>query len=369
MNRSMSTALTVGERGLVARASPAVPGWAPSCPASPVGQGARPRGRASPAEQGCSLEVMLPGAQVVTPEAVVLDLPTASVGSRPLCRLLDVLLTLVSLFVLLIVLSVAAGLSSSGGVVVLIVYLVGLLGVLVLYPALMEGLWGGRTVGKLVLGLRVVRTDGGPIGFSQAAVRARSAWWRCGDAGGAGHHMYLRVRQRPAPRRHGGRNRRPARTPWGSPPSGERAGPARVRTAGADNGCRGHEPHDYELVRSFLVRWREFGDPQRRVLAANLAGPLWQRFRHPLPAGLGPDYYLACLGAAYQFRHPAHVPAPVPSNQPPSWGSPAGGDAATAPQGWESVTAPSSPSAAGAPAWGNGNSVAEPGANGWSAPG
>ena len=39
------------------------------------------------------------------------------------------------------------------------------------YPILMEWLTRGRTLGKIWLGLRVVRDDGGPIGFRQALVR------------------------------------------------------------------------------------------------------------------------------------------------------------------------------------------------------
>ena len=68
---------------------------------------------------------------------------------------------------------------------------------------------------------------------------------------------------------------------------------------------------DYELVRSFLVRWREFPGQQRAAVAATVAAPLWQRFRHAVPAGLGPDYYLACLGAAYQYRHPSSTSTAV----------------------------------------------------------
>ena len=74
---------------------------------------------------------------------------------------------------------------------------------------------------------------------------------------------------------------------------------------------------DYELVRSFLVRWRDFAGPQRAAVAARLAAPLWQRFRHPLPAGLGPDYYLACLGAAYQYRHHSGPFGPLQAASPP----------------------------------------------------
>ena len=39
------------------------------------------------------------------------------------------------------------------------------------YPVAMETLTRGRTLGKMALGLRVVRDDGGPITFRQALVR------------------------------------------------------------------------------------------------------------------------------------------------------------------------------------------------------
>jgi hypothetical protein len=110
-------------------------------------------------------------------------------------------------------------------------------------------------------------------------------------------------------------------------------------------------PADYELVRSFLMRWHEFNPAQRPLVAATVAAPLWQRFRHPLPGWLGPDYYLACLGAAYQFRHPYNQP-PVPQpllpaapwgagwGTPPSqgaaqsWGAGNPGDGSPAPSDW-----------------------------------
>ncbi|WP_422734219.1 hypothetical protein ACN26Y_02790 [Micromonospora sp. WMMD558] len=38
------------------------------------------------------------------------------------------------------------------------------------YPVAMEALAGGRTIGKMLPGLRVVRDDGGPIQCRSAAV-------------------------------------------------------------------------------------------------------------------------------------------------------------------------------------------------------
>jgi len=75
---------------------------------------------------------------------------------------------------------------------------------------------------------------------------------------------------------------------------------------------------DYELVRSFLVRWRDFRRPAARRRSGDGGGPAVAAVQHPIPAGLGPDYYLACLGAAYQYRHQSSQAAPAQ----PQWGSP-----------------------------------------------
>jgi uncharacterized RDD family membrane protein YckC len=108
--------------------------------------------------------------QLVTGEAVVLDLRTAGVPSRVLATLLDAMVQLVGFFLLTFLVGVAATGSSDAvvaglSVVVLVLVAVG-------YPVLMETLLRGRTLGKMALGLRVVRDDGGPIGFRQAITRA-----------------------------------------------------------------------------------------------------------------------------------------------------------------------------------------------------
>jgi hypothetical protein len=51
------------------------------------------------------------------------------------------------------------------------VLLVVLIGIWLGYPIGFESLWRGRTLGKAVMGLRVVRDDGGPIRFRHAFVR------------------------------------------------------------------------------------------------------------------------------------------------------------------------------------------------------
>ena len=65
---------------------------------------------------------------------------------------------------------------------------------LIVYPVTFETLLRGRTPGKAAMGLRVVRDDGGPIGFRQAPPAAgpgrpprlsRSPASPCGTSSGA----------------------------------------------------------------------------------------------------------------------------------------------------------------------------------------
>jgi uncharacterized RDD family membrane protein YckC len=112
------------------------------------------------------------GIRLVTGEAIVMDIRIARLGSRMLARLLDLCLQVAIGWILSFVLILLVTLSGAGdqasiaavSVVTVVVTLVG-------YPVLMETLTRGRTVGKLALGLRVVRDDGGPIRFRQALAR------------------------------------------------------------------------------------------------------------------------------------------------------------------------------------------------------
>lgn len=107
--------------------------------------------------------------QLVTGEAVALDLRPAALPSRVVAGLVDVV---GQLLVLLLVAGLATAVSfdvsdaaaQALGIVVLVV-------VFIVYPVTFETLLRGRTPGKAAVGLRVVRDDGGPIGFRQAFVR------------------------------------------------------------------------------------------------------------------------------------------------------------------------------------------------------
>jgi uncharacterized RDD family membrane protein YckC len=113
--------------------------------------------------------------EVVTGEAVVLDVPVARFPSRMLALVVD----LVVQFVLLLTLFLLTGAATAGGgldpasaaaigLACVVLTIVG-------YPATFETLSRGRSLGKLWLGLRVVSDDGGPERFRQALVRALMA--------------------------------------------------------------------------------------------------------------------------------------------------------------------------------------------------
>jgi uncharacterized RDD family membrane protein YckC len=111
-----------------------------------------------------------PDQQVVTGEAVALELRLAGAGSRGTAAAIDIAIVYVIQFVLLIVV-VILGVSHLNLDAFVALVIVTQVGVVLGYPVLFETLWRGRTPGKAVMGLRVVRDDGGPIRFRHAFVR------------------------------------------------------------------------------------------------------------------------------------------------------------------------------------------------------
>jgi uncharacterized RDD family membrane protein YckC len=108
--------------------------------------------------------------QIVTGEAVPIDLRVARLGSRMIAAMLDLIMMMVALYLLGVVLVVVFQPDNEplAAALAIIVYV----GVFVGYPVLCETFLRGSTLGKMAMGLRVVRDDGGPIRFRHALVRA-----------------------------------------------------------------------------------------------------------------------------------------------------------------------------------------------------
>jgi uncharacterized RDD family membrane protein YckC len=107
---------------------------------------------------------------IVTGDAVALDLQPATFASRAVSGLLDIAVQGIALVAVAVTVSAAAG--GLDGAAAAAVSLTASIGVIVGYPLVFETLSRGRTLGKLAMGLRTVRDDGGPIRFRQALVRA-----------------------------------------------------------------------------------------------------------------------------------------------------------------------------------------------------
>jgi uncharacterized RDD family membrane protein YckC len=109
--------------------------------------------------------------EVVTGEAVVLEVPCARFPSRVLALAIDLAIQLIVIAVLLTIVALgAADHSMNTAEVTAIVVTVVVLG-LIGYPIVWEAATRGRSPGKLALGLRVVGDDGSPERFRQALVR------------------------------------------------------------------------------------------------------------------------------------------------------------------------------------------------------
>ncbi|MEV1027078.1 RDD family protein [Streptomyces sp. NPDC050264] len=107
--------------------------------------------------------------ELVTGEAVALELRPAKLPSRALAVLIDLV---VAFFVYIVVtIAVVAATASLDDAAAAALSVALFLLVLVGIPIAVETLSRGRSLGKLACGLRVVRDDGGPIRFRHALVR------------------------------------------------------------------------------------------------------------------------------------------------------------------------------------------------------
>ncbi|MEU4686160.1 RDD family protein [Streptomyces xinghaiensis] len=107
--------------------------------------------------------------ELVTGEAVVLGLRPAKLPSRTLAVVIDLLVAF-ALYVA-VTMALTAAVSSLDEAAQAAVSVAAFMLVLVGVPIAVETLTRGRSLGKLVCGLRVVRDDGGPIRFRHALVR------------------------------------------------------------------------------------------------------------------------------------------------------------------------------------------------------
>lgn len=110
--------------------------------------------------------------EILTGEAVALDVQPIGFFLRALGTLIDMLLGAVLFLLLALVATWLLGQNIVDSAALPIFVVTISVAVMVIVPTVVETATGGRSLGKLAVGGRIVRTDGGASGFRQAFIRA-----------------------------------------------------------------------------------------------------------------------------------------------------------------------------------------------------
>jgi uncharacterized RDD family membrane protein YckC len=235
---------------------------------------------------------------IVTPEAVLLDLPAAGIATRMTAKAIDLAIQGTALLVG----AGIAGLALGEETALTVFFVLWAFAVLLVAPIVSEGLWNGRTPGKAFLRLRAVTLDGGPLEWRHAVVRgiaqpvdvflglgilpalATRRSQRFGDLM-AGTFVLV---EPPASL---------AAVPiaFSPPPGWERY------VASLDVGRL--RPDQYRLIRSFLLRVDDLDAGARWHLAARLADATLARVSPSPGPTAPPETFLVAVASAYQLRN------------------------------------------------------------------
>ncbi len=270
-----------------------------------------------------------PAEQVVTGDAVVLDVQIAQLPVRALSAMIDIAVILVGYFIGVALWAATlsqfdTALSAAILVIFTVLTLIG-------YPLVFESATRGRTLGKMALGLRVVSDDGGPERFRQALFRALASfveiWMFVG--GPAVICSVLNSKGKRIGDIFAGTVVISERGPRMSPPP---MMPPNLAWWASSLQLSGLTTEQTELARQFLSRASQL-DPQiRDQMAYRIAGDVVARISPPPPPGVPPQYVLAAVLAERHRRElerlrsmPAQPQAPPPQwgpPPPPQWGPP-----------------------------------------------
>ena len=264
---------------------------------------------------------------MVTPEAVRLDFADAGIGSRGVALMIDAIIVFVTLILISVGAGAAFGLTQVPGWVAVSTVLVLNFLVLFGYPIVCEVAFGGRSTGKMALGLRVVTREGAPVGFRHAAIRSAFMLVDFMLTLGAGAVISAALTRR---------SQRLGDLVAGTVVLRQRyaAGAPRIATFNVPEGAHAYaatisptvlDPATYERIRAFLLRLPELRDDARRSVAVSLARPLLAATPPP-PDDMDPVTYLRVLASVYQGGH-AGPPVTVgstgrqaPQREPPAPG-------------------------------------------------
>jgi uncharacterized RDD family membrane protein YckC len=253
--------------------------------------------------------------QVVTPEAVPLELETANIGSRFLAVAIDWVIQGVSLFGLLMGVTALLGATNADLGVGIAVALFFLLTFAVLwgYPTVMETLWRGRSLGKAALGLRVVTVEGAPVRFRHAAIRATLGLidFLLTSGGAAVISVLLTQRSQRLGDLVAGTVVLRERTGLRAPVAVEFSVPPGLEAYAQTVDVARMTADDYGTVRAFLLRAGDLQPYVRYDLARRVADAVAAHVQPKPPLGVPPEAFLLCVAAVYQRRQARQAPVPA----------------------------------------------------------
>jgi uncharacterized RDD family membrane protein YckC len=237
--------------------------------------------------------------EVVTGEAVVLEVRVAQLPSRALAYLIDWILQCAVLVVASLLVSGAFFVIDDAlatGLMILFIVLV-----IVGYPVACETASRGRSLGKLALGLRVVSDDGGPERFRQALFRGLAGFLEFWAFFGAPALITSLVNQKG--KRLGdifaGTVVIDERTPRQEPPP---AMPPQLASWAATLELSQLPGELAGAARQYLSRWHQLSPEIRHELGARIAGQMSSHIAPPPPPGVPPHVYLAAVLAERRRR-------------------------------------------------------------------
>jgi len=242
--------------------------------------------------------------EVVTGDAVVLDVPIAQLPVRAVGALIDI--TVIVIGYVLALMLWAATLTQFDDAVTAALLIIFTVLVFVGYPLVFETATRGRSVGKMVMGLRVVSEDGGPERFRQALFRALASlveiWMLLGSP------AVICSMLSPTAKRIGdifaGTVVISERGPKLGPPP---LMPPSLAWWAASLQLSGLSAEQAEVARQFLSRAQQLDPQLRDQMAYQIAGDVLSRVAPPPPPGIPPQLALAAVLAERHRRELARL--------------------------------------------------------------